>query len=289
MQEYDTIAAIDAHHHVWHPKKGDYSWMTDAHEPITRVFTTDDLAPELAAASVSHSVLVQTWSSVAETEGFLDIAAKVPFVLGVVGWIDMTAPDPGAALDSLVASPNGSLLKGIRHQVHDESDPDWLRRNDVMQAFAEIDRRGLTYDLLIRSREIPAALEIVQAFPTLRFVVDHMAKPAVASDGMAPWMQAMEGFTDHQDHVWCKVSGLVTEDDWASRDDDRLVPYIETVLSIFGSQRVMYGSDWPVCLLAGSYGRTLSMLRAMLADLPEEAQRSVLRQNAIDAYRLVVA
>lgn len=288
MTPTDPVAAIDVHHHVWDPATGDYSWMTPAHDPIARVFTTDDLAPELAAANVSHSVLVQTWSSVAETEGFLTLAAAVPFVAGVVGWIDMKATDPGAALDALISGPGRRYLKGIRHQVHDEADPDWLRRSIVMRALAEIDRRGLAYDLLIRPREIPAALEVARAFPSLRLVVDHIAKPRIADDAIAPWAAAMEEFAGHRDHVWCKISGLVTEDDWDTRDDARLVPYVETVLSIFGADRVMYGSDWPVCLLAGDYGRTLRLLRRMLAASPGDA-RAVLRDNAVAAYRLDVA
>ncbi|SLN77489.1 amidohydrolase family protein [Roseisalinus antarcticus] len=286
MTQQHQIKAIDAHHHVWDPARGDYSWMTPAHDPIARVFTTDDLAPELATASVSHSVLVQTWSSVAETETFLRIAERVPFVAGIVGWIDMTSPDSGEALDRLLALPEGRHLKGIRHQVHDEDDPDWLRRDDVMRSLAEIDRRGLSYDLLIRPREIPAALEVSRTFPTLRLILDHIAKPDIASGAMTPWANQMEAFALHRDHVWCKISGLVTEDDWTSRDDERLVPYVETVLSIFGTDRVMYGSDWPVCLLAGGYGRTLALLRRMIETWPEDVATAILRGNASDAYDL---
>lgn len=285
----DRISAIDSHHHVWDPAAGDYSWMTEAHAPIDRVFTADDLAPELAQAGVSHSVLVQTWSSLDETRDFLAIAASVPFVAGVVGWVDLTRPDIGETLDALLGRRDGAWLKGIRHQVHDEPDPDWLRRDDVCRGLAELSRRGLVYDLLIRPREISAALSVAAAFPELRLVVDHIAKPEIAAGGFAPWAKAMAPFAEHRAHVWCKISGLVTEDDWTSRDDARLAPYVAEVLAIFGRDRVMYGSDWPVCLLGGDYGRTLSMLRAAIADHPAEAQRAILRRNAIDAYRLQVA
>jgi L-fuconolactonase len=281
-----VIEAIDSHHHFWDPEQGDYSWMTAAHAPINRVFTPSDLAPELSQAGVSHSVLVQTWSSTAETEAFLTLAGHSPFVQGVVGWVDLTAPDVGEVLDRLQASPSGRWLKGIRHQVHDEADPDWLRRDDVMRGLAEVDRRGLVYDLLIRPRELPATHEVVAAFPALRFVVDHIAKPRIAKDGFAPWAAAIAPFADSRDHVWCKLSGLVTEDDWASRDDTRLRPYMEQILSIFGAERVMYGSDWPVCLLAGEYGRTLSLLRHVIEDRPESEQLAILRDNAITAYGL---
>lgn len=198
----------------------------------------------------------------------------------------MTAPEPGRAIDRLLNRPHGSYLKGIRHQVHDETDPDWLRRGDVMQALAEIDRRGLTFDFLIRLREIPAALEATEAFPTLRFVIDHIAKPEIRSGEITAWRDALSDFAAHRDHVWCKLSGLVTEDDWTCRDDSRLIAYIEEVLSIFGPYRVMYGSDWPVCLLAGEYGRTLSLLRRLIATRSADEQQAILRQNAIDAYRL---
>lgn len=277
--------AIDSHHHVWDPSQGDYSWMTDAHAPIRRVFGLADLAPDLAAAGVSHTVLVQTWSSSQETLSFLRLADEGPVVAGVVGWVDLTALAVGETLDELLAAPGGRFLKGIRHQVHDEPDPDWLRRDDVMRGLAELERRHLAYDLLIRPREIPAALEVAAAFPSLRLVVDHIAKPRIAEDGFEPWAAAMAPFSDHRSHVWCKLSGIVTEDAWTSRDDTRLVPFVNEVMALFGPSRTMYGSDWPVCLLAGPYGRTLGLLRRLLADRPE-AEHAVLRASAVAAYRL---
>lgn len=280
------IKAIDSHHHFWDPKLGDYSWMTSAHRPINRIFTPNDLAPELAKAGVSDSILVQTWSSTEETERFLALAQASTFVQGVVGWVDLTAPDVGEVLDELLARPDGHWLKGIRHQVHDEADANWIRREDVMRGLSEVERCGLVYDLLIRPRELPASHEVVTAFPNLRFVIDHIAKPQIAENGYVSWDENIAPFSDSRDHVWCKISGLVTEDDWESRNDNRLRPYMQRVLSIFGAERVMYGSDWPVCLLAGEYGRTLSLLREEIAQRSEADQYAILRGNAIEAYRL---
>ena len=177
----------------------------------------------------------------AETRDFLAIAAGGGFVAGVVGWVDLAGPDVDAAIARLKASPGGAHLVGIRHQVHDEPDPRWLLRDDVRRGLAAVEAHGLAYDLLVRPREIPAALEIVAAFPGLRFVVDHAAKPMVRRGIVAPWAEAMRGFERHRGHVWCKLSGLVTEADWRSWRADDLRPYVEEALAIFGSGRCVYG------------------------------------------------
>jgi L-fuconolactonase len=282
----DHPIIVDAHQHFWDPEAGDYGWMSGPATPLRRVFAPDDLRPELAAAGVAATVLVQTWSSLDETRAFLELAAATDFVAGVVGWVDLTAPDVGDVIAALKARPDGRYLVGIRHQVHDEPDPEWLLRGDVLRGLAAIERHGLVYDLLLRPRELPAALATVRAFPALRFVVDHIAKPDIAGGGFAAWSALMRPFKAEAGHVWCKLSGMATEADWRNWTAQDLQPYVDEALGIFGSGRCLYGSDWPVCLLAGSYGRILAALRETIAPLPEEERAQVLSRSAVELYGL---
>jgi L-fuconolactonase len=279
------IPAIDAHHHFWDPNLGDYPWMVGPVLPICRVFTPDDMRPLLAPAGVCKTVLVQTWSSLEESRDFLALAEATDFIAGVVAWVDLTATDVGEALDSLLAGRGGKWLVGIRHQVHDEADPRWLCRPDVRRGLRAVQARGLVYDLLIRPREMAAALETVRALPDLRFVIDHIAKPEIAKNGFARWASLMRPFGAER-HVWCKLSGMVTEADWATWTPAQIAPYIAEVLQIFGSDRCMMGTDWPVSLLASDYQRTVDLVRDAIAELDEEDQRKVLWGAATTAYRL---
>jgi L-fuconolactonase len=286
MTSNATLPAIDAHQHFWDPATGDYSWMTPDHAKINRVFAPDDLRGHLGPAGVDGTILVQTWSSLDETRRFLALAEVTDFVLGVVGWVDMTSGDFGQRLGELLESENGKWLVGIRHQVHDEPDPDWLLRDDVRNALAEISRRGLAYDLLIRPREMPAAILTARDFPDLRLVVDHIAKPDIAHCAPAGWTEQIAELAEHRSHVWCKLSGMVTEASWNCWRLEDFAPYIAAVLDRFGPDRCMIGSDWPVCTLAASYRETMEIVRHHLSGLSEREQRSVLQNTAIDAYQL---
>lgn len=279
------IPAIDAHHHFWNPDQGDYPWMVGPVLPIRRVFTPDDMRPLLAPAGVQKTVLVQTWSSLQESRAFLALAEATDFIAGVVAWVDLTVPDVGDVLDGLLAGPGGKWLVGIRHQVHDEPDPRWLCRADVRRGLQAVRARGLVYDLLIRPREMPAALDTVRALPGLRFVIDHIAKPEIAKNGFDDWAALIRPF-GAEPHVWSKLSGMVTEADWATWTPDLIAPYIAEVLRIFGPSRCMMGTDWPVCLLPSDYQRTVSLVRDAIAALPEADQRAVLWNAAADAYLL---
>ena len=279
------IPAIDAHHHFWDPDQGDYPWMTGPVLPIRRVFTPGDMRPLLHPAGVEKTVLVQTWSSLQESRDFLALAEATDFIAGVVAWVDLTAEDAGNVIDALLAGPGGKWLVGIRHQVHDEADPRWLCRADVRRGLRAVQARGLVYDLLIRPREMPAALETVRALPGLRCVIDHIAKPEIANNGFDRWVALMRPF-GAEAHVWCKLSGMVTEADWATWTPEQIAPYIAEVLRIFGPSRCMMGTDWPVSLLASEYQRTVGLVRDAIAALPEPDQRAVLWDAATDAYRL---
>jgi L-fuconolactonase len=253
--------------------------------PIRRPFGPSDLAPLLAANGIDASIVVQCRSSIEETEEFLRIAHATPFVIGVVGWADLTDGALGETLDRLRAAPGGDRLVGIRHQVHDEADPDWLLREDVQRGLTALFAHDLTYDLLVRSRELPAAIATAQAFPRGRFVLDHAAKPPIAQGGSNEWCDRIKALAACG-NVWCKISGLATEAVWNDWDADRLFPFVAHVARCFGEDRLIFGSDWPVCLLAGSYGEIKGALEACLARLGPNVREKAFGVNAKAAYRL---
>ena len=276
---------VDAHHHFWDPATADYPWLTDDLAPIRRAFGPADLEPELLAAGVDATVLVQTRSSLEETVDFLAVAGETPFVRGVVGWVDLAQPDVDDAIAELRGGPGGDRLVGIRHQAHDEPDAGWLTRDVVVRGVEAVGRAGLVYDLLVRSRELPAALGLAQRLPDVRFVIDHVAKPPIAAGALEPWASLIVPFRD-LDHVACKISGMVTEADWSSWTPADLRPYVDRVVDVFGPDRLMFGSDWPVCLLAASYGRVLDATRQTLDELGANDLAKVFGGTAERVYRL---
>jgi L-fucono-1,5-lactonase len=280
--------AVDAHQHFWDPARADYPWMTDDLAAIRRRFGPEDLRPLLAERGLDCTVLVQTRSSLEETREFLDTAARTDFVAGVVGWVDLTDPAVRDTLRSLQSSAGGAKLAGIRHQVHDEPDPNWLLRDDVRRGLRAVGDAGLAYDFLVRPRELPAALRTAEDFPGMRFIIDHIAKPPIRGGDDRGWAAAMAR-AGSLANVHCKLSGMITEADWANWQPDTLVPYVRRVVEWFGVDRLMFGSDWPVCLLAGSYAQVVDALIHCLADLPAEAKAKIFGVNAVSCYRLVRA
>jgi L-fuconolactonase len=277
---------IDAHHHFWDPATGDYPWMKGPFAPIARVFGPEDLRPALEKQGVSGTVLVQTWNNLGETWDYLRVAEATDFVAGVVGWADLTDPMVAQTLAALKASAQGKWLVGIRHLVQDEPDPNWLLREDVRRGLAAVEQADLVYDLVVKPPQLPAALKAVADFPHLRFVLDHIAKPDIKGHGFEPWAALVRGFAAHRQHVWCKLSGMITEADWHSWSPRDLQPYIAEMLDIFGPDRCMFGSDWPVCLVAGRYDQVIEALRASLGGLSENERALIFGRSAIEAYRL---
>jgi len=277
---------IDAHQHFWDPARADYPWMAAPElAPIRRAFGPADLAPLRKENGIDASILVQCRSALEETEEFLRIAHATPSVIGVVGWGDLTDAALGDTLDRLRVLPGGDKLVGIRHQVHDEADPDWLLREDVQRGLRAVFAHDLTYDFLVRSRELPASVATAQAFPQARFVLDHAAKPPIADGGSAEWSDRIKALAACG-NVWCKISGLATEAKWSDWDAERLAPFVEHVAKCFGEDRLIFGSDWPVCLLAGSYGEIKGALEACLARLGPKVREKAFGVNAKAAYRL---
>ena len=276
---------VDAHHHFWDPARADYPWLTDELARIRRAFLPADLAPLLSQAGVDATVLVQTRASLDETREFLAVAAETPFISGVVGWIDLTHPGVAEVIAELRAGLGGDHLVGIRHQVHDEPDPDWLLRDDVIAGIEAVGASGLAYDLLIRSRELPAATRLAQRLPAVRFVIDHLAKPPIASGDGEAWRDGIAAFRELE-NVACKVSGLVTEASWSTWTPSDLQPYVDHAVSVFGPARLLYGSDWPVCLLAAGYADVLETARTVLGALTPSDRAAIFGGNAVSIYRL---
>jgi len=277
---------VDAHQHFWpQPTRYLYPWMTDELAALRRPFGPEDLRPLIGARQIDWTVLVQTRSSLDETRDFLAIAEQTDFVAGVVGWADLTALSVERTLADLKATPSGQWLVGIRHQVHDEEDPEWLLRTDVQRGLRAVQQAGLAYDLLLRPRELPAALQVARAFPDLRLVIDHIAKPEIASGSLEPLATDLAPFAELP-HVRCKLSGMVTEADLQRWQPSDLRPYVERVVGWFGEDRLMFGSDWPVCTLAATYEQVHDALAEVLTNIgmSKETQAKVFGENARAFY-----
>ncbi|MFG2136832.1 amidohydrolase family protein [Streptomyces sp. NPDC048650] len=270
---------IDAHHHLWDLARRDQPWMDGPWaDPIRRSYALGDLIPHLTAHRLDGTVLVQSSSSYDETTDLLALVAGDGPVRGVVGWADLT--DPGLA-DVLAALPRG--LVGIRHQVQDEPDPDWLTRPEVLRGLGVLADAGLVYDLLVTPRELPAAQAAVHAVPGLSFVLDHAAKPEVARGAWQPWADRVTALACHP-NVSCKLSGLVTEADWSAWRPGRILPYARHILDVFGPGRVLFGSDWPVCTLAAAYDDVLALAESATGGLTEAERAAVFGGTAGRVY-----
>ncbi len=280
-----TPQRVDTHHHFLDPERFDYPWLTLGLEALRRRFGPADLAPLLAAAGIDRTILVQARTTLDESRECLATAAETGYVAGVVGWVDLTDPGVADTIAALRAAPGGEFLIGIRHLVHDEADPAWLAREDVRRGLAAVAAAGLTYDLLVRPRELPAALDTVRALPDLRFVVDHLAKPAIRDGRLEPWAHLVQPIAALP-NSWAKLSGLVTEADWTSWSVSELAPFVDHALAVFGPGRLMFGSDWPVCLLAASYGEVVGAAEELTGALTESERAAIFGGTARAAYAL---
>ncbi|MGP3991708.1 amidohydrolase family protein [Streptomyces sp. 3N207] len=262
----------DAHHHVWDLSVRDQDWLSGPEfAPIRRDFSLVDLEPEARAAGVTRTVLVQTVTVPEETPELLALAAHSELVAGVVGWTDLTAPGIADELARLAALPGGDQLRGIRHQVQAEPDPQWLTRPEVLRGLRAIEAADLVYDLVVLPHQLPAAIEAANELPGLTFVLDHLGKPPIAAGAPEPWARHVRELAALPNTV-CKLSGMVTEADWGTWSVRDLRPYADTVLHAFGPNRLMFGSDWPVCRLAATYAEVVETAMLLIAGLTPTEQ-----------------
>jgi L-fuconolactonase len=282
------VTVIDAHHHVWDLAVRDQPWLSGPDmAAIRRTFTVDDLRPAARAAGVGATVLVQTVTVADETPEMLALAAADPLVAAVVGWTDLTSPAVADELARLAGGPGGGLLAGIRHQVQSEPDPDWLRRPDVIRGLRAVAAAGLAYDLVIVPSQLPAATYAAAAVPGLTLVLDHAGKPEVGGD-LSWWAAAVRELAARP-NATCKLSGLASGAQavaGAQGDaEGRAVAEVAgVVLGAFGAERVMFGSDWPVCLLASDYAGVMGLARSLTAGLSAAERAAVFGATAARAY-----
>lgn len=270
----------DAHQHFWQGKVFDILRMPPKMGLLKHDYTPEDLKPRMDEVGVQQTVLVQTYSSMENSRDFLRIAESNPWVGAVVAWVDLADPGLGESLDELQGHPK---FRGVRHQWHDEPDPGWILRPEVLRGLRELATRGIPFDLLPKEPQWPFIPQVAEAIPDLALVIDHIGKPRIAAHQFDDWAVAMSRAAKYP-QVMCKLSGMITEADWQAWSPADLKPYVEKVLELFGTGRVMYGSDWPVCLLAGSYARAFDALQECLAGLGQDEMALVMGENARRFY-----
>lgn len=273
---------IDAHQHFWIYNQREYGWIDDSMAALRRNFLPHDLELELARQEFQGSVAVQARQSLEETRWLLTLAHQSSFILGVVGWVDLCSPDVGHELQTLAGNPK---LVGIRHIVQAEPDDRFLLRPDFLRGIAALEEFDLAYDILIYPKHLPVAADLVQQFPRQRFVLDHLAKPPIKSRSIDDWSRGIRQLAAHP-NVFCKLSGLVTEADWQIWTPEQMKPYLDLAFECFGAGRLMIGSDWPVCLAAGSYARVMKVVEEYVVAHCPEMRDAILGGNAQRFWKL---
>jgi L-fuconolactonase len=272
---------IDAHQHFWIYNQRECDWIDEAMASIRRNFLPADLKPQLEKNGFQGSILVQVRQTLEETHWLLKLAEDNPFILGVVGWVDLRSPRLRAELESFAGKPK---LVGIRHIVQSEPD-DFLRQPDFLRGISILEEFDLAYDLLIYTKHLPITAEFVRRFPLQRFVLDHLAKPPIKSGSVDVWARGIRELASFQ-NVFAKVSGLVTEGDWQNWKPEDVRPYLDVAFECFGPSRLMFGSDWPVCTVAASYTQVANLVKDYLSKYAAEEREAVLGGNAAKFWRL---
>jgi L-fuconolactonase len=273
---------IDAHQHFWRYHAAQYPWIDATKAPLMRDFLPPDLEPLLRGAGFDACIAVQARPDVDDTRFLLEMAAAHPFVAGVVGWVDLQADDLHRQLQYWAGD---AKLVGVRHIVHDEPDDAFMLRPAFLRGLGLLAEFALTYDLLLYPKHLPVAIDVVSRFPNLRFVLDHLAKPPIRAGEIDSWARDLEALAEHP-NVYAKLSGLVTEADWGAWSPDQLRPYLDVALDCFGASRLMIGSDWPVCTLAGEYGRVTSAVVAFAEAQSSDECDAILGGTAATFWRL---
>jgi L-fuconolactonase len=269
---------IDAHQHFWRYAAAEYGWIDDAMSTLRRDFLPGDAEPEMNRSGVVASIAVQARQTLEETAWLLDLAVLHPFIRGVVGWVDLEA-DVDAQLARLAGT---ATLVGVRHVVQAEADG-FLERPRFLAGIGRLEPLGLSYDILVYARQLPAAVAFARRFPRQRFVLDHLGKPDVRGGEFRQWQRHLAALAELP-HVWCKLSGLVTEADWTAWSSSQLRPYLDAALDAFGPGRVMMGSDWPVCLVAATYEEVVGLTQTAVGEYSDDERRQILGANAQRFY-----
>jgi L-fuconolactonase len=273
---------IDCHQHFWNYDPRSYSWITDQMAVLQRAYTPSDLLPELVAARIEATVAVQARQSESENLFLLDLAARYPQIAGIVGWVDLSAPKLPERLASFARF---AKVRGFRHVVQDEPDDNFVLRQSILRGIRSLKEYGFTYDILVYPRQLPAAIKLVEALPDQPFVVDHLAKPRVRTKEIESWSRHIRTLAGNQ-KVYCKISGLITEADWSHWEVEDFYPYLDVVFEAFGPDRLMFGSDWPVCLLAGTYQQVIGIVDDYTRNLKPAEKENIFGNNAARFYRL---
>ena len=273
---------VDSHQHFWQVGRFEYPWMSPDLGVLYRDYLPETLDPILKEHSVAKTILVQASNSLAETDWLLRLADHHQFIGGVVGWVDLKDAGMTAALEVFKANPK---FKGVRHLVESEPIEDWLAQPEVIRGLQTLEQHGTSYDLLVHTPHLKHVKTVAEACPELRLVVDHMAKPPIRSGEVTEWAKALKEVAAYP-NISCKLSGLVTEANLDSWDVEDLRPYVERALEFFGPGRMMFGSDWPVSLLAASYGQVLDAFQLLLRELSDEERAMVFGGNATKFYQL---
>jgi len=271
---------IDAHQHFWQVGRFEYPWLTRELGVLYRDYLPEDLEPVLKQNKVAQTVLVQASNSLEETKWLLQLADANQFIAGVVGWVDLKSPLVSDQLDEFLRHKK---FKGVRHLVESEPVDDWLVQPEVLAGLAVLEARNVPYDLLVHPRHLKFVPQVIEACPKLRMVIDHLAKPPIASGAVAEWRTEFASLAKFP-QLSCKLSGLVTEANHASWSIDELQPFVSVALDAFGPDRLIFGSDHPVCLLAASYERVLESFQTLLADLGSGMKERIFSANAIEFY-----
>ncbi len=273
---------IDAHQHFWQYHPAHQVWMTEAMAVLRRDYLPGDLAPLLAANGFDGTIAVQARQMLEETAWLLQLADAHDLIKGVVGWVDLRSPALGEQLARFAPHPK---LVGVRHVVHDEPDDAFMLRPDFRRGIAQLHAFGLTYDLLLFPKHLPVAVKLVEEFPNQPFVLDHLAKPAISEGRMSPWREDLRCLADFP-KVFCKLSGMVTEATWQHWQAADFHRYLDTVIEAFGTERVMIGSDWPVCTLSGDYAATMNLVIDYVRQFPVAVREAILGGNCARFYQI---
>lgn len=278
---------IDAHHHLWRYNPADYNWIDEDMQPLRRDYLPDDLAAAMATAAIDGTIAVQARQTLDETRFLLDLADATPAIRGVVGWAPIAGEDFPACMEEFDGRPK---LKGLRHVIQGEKDEHYILREDFNSGIRTLAGSGLIYEILIYERHLADTIYFVDGHPDQPFVLDHIAKPLIAGAVLQPWSSRMMELGE-RDNVWCKLSGLVTEADWRANGKEAwtpktLRPYLDVAVEAFGPNRLMAGSDWPVCLLATDYAHWFQLLRDYFAPFTESERAAVFGGTAIELYGL---